>query len=111
MFLDVVGLYSPLIFRLPKPKTELKRKKIDEYLIYIEERLTELEQEKEELKLYQELDGQRRSVEYTLFHREQSELVEAISMVRFAGVQLQKNKKKKVRSTAHIFFFSLAPPD
>lgn len=37
---------------------------------YIEERLKELDEEKEELKKYQQLDKQRRSLQYTIFEKE-----------------------------------------
>ncbi|KAL8764522.1 MAG: hypothetical protein Q9194_007009 [Teloschistes cf. exilis] len=52
-------------------ETNNKREKIDELLDYIKERLTELEEEKEELKDYQEKDKERRSLQYTIDHREQ----------------------------------------
>ena len=52
-------------------ETNNKREKIDELLIYIKERLTELEEEKEELREYQEKDKDRRCLQYTIDHREQ----------------------------------------
>lgn len=51
--------------------TKNKRDKIDELLDYIKERLAELEEEKEELKDYQEKDKERRCLQYTIDHREQ----------------------------------------
>jgi structural maintenance of chromosome 3 (chondroitin sulfate proteoglycan 6) len=50
--------------------TENRRKQIIEVVQYIEERLKELDEEKEELKMYQQLDKQRRSLEYTIFEKE-----------------------------------------
>ncbi|KAH7436477.1 hypothetical protein KP509_05G021600 [Ceratopteris richardii] len=50
--------------------TESRRKQIIEVVHYIEERLQELDEEKEELKKYQQLDRQRRSLEYTIFEKE-----------------------------------------
>ncbi|CAM6125245.1 unnamed protein product [Calypogeia fissa] len=50
--------------------TENRRKQIIEVVQYIEERLKELDEEKEELKKYQQLDKQRRSLEYTIFEKE-----------------------------------------
>lgn len=47
-----------------------KRKQIDQVVQYLEERLRELDEEKEELKKYQQLDKQRRSLEYTIFDKE-----------------------------------------
>ena len=52
-------------------ETNNKREKIDELLVYIKERLTELEEEKEELQDYQEKDKDRRCLQYTIDHREQ----------------------------------------
>lgn len=50
--------------------TENRRKQIIEVVQYIEERLKELDEEKEELKKYQQLDKQRRSLQYTIFEKE-----------------------------------------
>lgn len=47
-------------------ETEGKVEKIQELLRYIDERLSKLEGEKEELKAYQKLDKQRRALEYTI---------------------------------------------
>lgn len=52
-------------------ETNNKRAKIDETLDYIKERLSELEEEKEELRGYQEKDKERRCLEYAFYHREQ----------------------------------------
>ena len=49
---------------------EAKREKIEEMLGYIEERLATLEEEKEELRAYQDLDKMRRSLEYTIHDKE-----------------------------------------
>ena len=50
--------------------SEAKREKIEEMLGYIEERLATLEEEKEELRAYQDLDKMRRSLEYTIHDKE-----------------------------------------
>jgi structural maintenance of chromosome 3 (chondroitin sulfate proteoglycan 6) len=47
-------------------ETESKSGKIDELLTYIEERLSELEAEKEELREYQDKDKERRCLDYAL---------------------------------------------
>lgn len=52
-------------------ETNNKRGKIDELLLYIKERLTELEEEKEELRDYQDKDKDRRCLQYTIDQREQ----------------------------------------
>ncbi|RCH98817.1 Structural maintenance of chromosomes protein 3, partial [Rhizopus stolonifer] len=53
-------------------ETQSKRAKIQEILTYIEDRLHELEAEKAELSEFQNLDKERRSIEYTIYAREQS---------------------------------------
>ncbi|KAJ5108123.1 hypothetical protein N7456_004798 [Penicillium angulare] len=55
-------------------ETNSKRSKIDELLDYINERLAELEEEKDELRNYQEKDKERRCLEYTIYSREQQEI-------------------------------------
>ena len=59
-------------------ETNNKREKIDELLNYIKERLTELEEEKEELKDYQEKDKERRCLQYTIDYREQVAIQEEL---------------------------------
>ena len=51
-------------------ETTSKREKIQEVISYIEKRLEELEGEKEELKAYQQLDRDRRALEYTIYNKE-----------------------------------------
>ncbi|XP_066163484.1 structural maintenance of chromosomes protein 3 [Oryza sativa Japonica Group] len=51
-------------------ETANKRKQIDQVVHYLEERLRELDEEKEEMKKYQQLDKQRRSLEYTILDHE-----------------------------------------
>jgi structural maintenance of chromosome 3 (chondroitin sulfate proteoglycan 6) len=58
--------------------TDAKRGKINELLDYIESRLAELEEEKEELKEFQEKDKERRCMEYALYQRELEEVAEAL---------------------------------
>ncbi|KAI9723320.1 MAG: hypothetical protein M1812_001203 [Candelaria pacifica] len=62
-------------------ETNNKRAKIDELLDYIKERLSELEEEKEELRNYQEKDKERRCLEYTIYHREQDEITHALESI------------------------------
>ncbi|KAG0223701.1 Structural maintenance of chromosomes protein 3 [Actinomortierella wolfii] len=59
-------------------ETEVKRRNIDELLTFIEQRLGELEEEKEELKQFQEHDRRRRCLEYTIYSREQREINSAL---------------------------------
>lgn len=62
-------------------ETENKQAKIDELMAYIKERLTELEEEKEELRGYQEKDRDRRCLEYAFYHREQTALASALDEI------------------------------
>jgi structural maintenance of chromosome 3 (chondroitin sulfate proteoglycan 6) len=55
-------------------ETENKRSKIDDLLTYIEVRLAQLEEEKEELRKYQDKDREHRCLQYTIYHREQVEI-------------------------------------
>lgn len=52
-------------------ETNNKRSKIDDLLSYIKDRLAELEEEKEELRDYEEQNKERRCLQYTFDHREQ----------------------------------------
>lgn len=70
-------------------ETNNKREKIDELLDYIKERLAELEEEKEELKDFQEKDKDRRCLQYTIDHREQEAIaaeLETLEGQRQTGV-------------------------
>lgn len=70
-------------------ETNNKREKIDELLDYIKERLAELEEEKEELKDFQEKDKDRRCLQYMIDHREQEAIsaeLETLEEQRQTGV-------------------------
>ncbi|KAI1351678.1 putative chromosome segregation protein SudA [Xylaria sp. FL0043] len=58
--------------------TNNKREKIDELLDYIKERLSELEEEKEELRGYQDKDRERRCLEYAYHRKDQIAVEEAL---------------------------------
>jgi structural maintenance of chromosome 3 (chondroitin sulfate proteoglycan 6) len=62
-------------------ETNLKREKIKDLLQFIQERLSELEQEKEELKQYQTHDRARRSLEYCLYQRELKDCSESLDSI------------------------------
>ena len=71
-------------------ETRNKREKIDELLKYILDRLSELEEEKEELKDYQEKDKERRCLQYTIDQREQNAITEELENLeeqRLAGAE------------------------
>nr|GEW04758.1 structural maintenance of chromosomes protein 3 [Tanacetum cinerariifolium] len=54
-------------------ETGNKRNQIIQVVQYLDERLRELDEEKAELKKYQQLDKQRKSLEYTIYDKEVSE--------------------------------------
>ncbi|KAL2752471.1 hypothetical protein ACRALDRAFT_2113386 [Sodiomyces alcalophilus JCM 7366] len=62
-------------------ETNNKREKIDELLEYIKERLQELEEEKEELRSFQDKDRERRCLEYALYHQEQEAFQEQLDRI------------------------------
>jgi structural maintenance of chromosome 3 (chondroitin sulfate proteoglycan 6) len=59
-------------------ETDTKRTKISELIDYIDSRLTELEEEKEELREFQEQDKDRRCIEYALYLRELDEVAQTL---------------------------------
>ncbi|KAF8305004.1 RecF/RecN/SMC protein [Clavulina sp. PMI_390] len=73
-------------------ETDAKRVKIKELLTYIEERLAELEEEKEELKDFQDKDKERRCLEYALYQRELLEV----------GAQLEEIETNRKDETAQL---------
>ncbi|XP_064952530.1 structural maintenance of chromosomes protein 3-like isoform X3 [Musa acuminata AAA Group] len=70
-------------------ETGNKRKQIDQVVQYLEERLRELDEEKEELRKYQQLDKQRRSLEYTIYDKELN------------GVRQKLDEEKKLQEEIH----------
>ncbi|GMM36506.1 cohesin subunit [Saccharomycopsis crataegensis] len=58
-----------------------QREKIDEMLSFIEERLDDLNSEKEELKKFQEFEREKKFLEYTLYDREMKEIDEQIESI------------------------------
>ncbi|KAI8799563.1 RecF/RecN/SMC protein [Cladochytrium replicatum] len=58
--------------------TEMKRQSIDDLLESVNERIETLESEKQELKEFQELDRDRRCLEYSIFLKEQVEVNEQL---------------------------------
>lgn len=62
-------------------ETNNKRAKIDELLDYINERLGELEEEKDELRSFQDKDREKRCLEYALHSREQQEITNALESI------------------------------
>lgn len=76
-------------------ETRIKREKIDEYLQFIDDRLSELESEKEELKEYHEKDREKRSLDYTLLDRELSEITTTLDELesdRARGIDMNSER-------------------
>jgi len=65
-------------------ETSAKRVKIDELLESIETRLDELEEEKKELKEYDQLDRERRCLQYGIYMREMSEISDSLENIESA---------------------------
>lgn len=82
-------------------ETDAKRSKIDELLAIINERLAELEEEKDELKQFQEHDRERRCLEYTIYnqqHQKYSRALEQQDEMRTEGIdQTDENRDRFVQ--------------
>lgn len=61
--------------------SQQQREKIDEMLIFIEERLDDLNSEKDELKEFKDLEQNKKFIEYTLYDREIADLDEQIESI------------------------------
>ena len=55
-------------------ETDTKKLKIKELMDYITERMNELEEEKKELRQFQQKDRERRCIQYSIFTKEQLEV-------------------------------------
>ncbi|KAF4957535.1 hypothetical protein FSARC_11266 [Fusarium sarcochroum] len=77
-------------------ETNNKREKIDELLEYIKERLDELEEEKEELRGFQDKDRERRCLEYAYYHNIQlgvQSALEELDNARQDGIDSSDNNR------------------
>lgn len=79
-------------------ETGNKRKQIIQVVQYLDERLNELEQEKEELKKYQQLDKQRKSLQYTIFDKELHDARQKLNEVEEARNKVAENSTKMYES-------------
>ncbi|KAB8360687.1 hypothetical protein FH972_024423 [Carpinus fangiana] len=79
-------------------ETDAKRGKIDELLSIINERLDELEEEKDELKQFQEHDRERRCLEYTIYNQQHQKYTRALEQqdeMRTEGIdQTDENRDR-----------------
>ncbi|KAF7721275.1 Structural maintenance of chromosomes protein 3 [Apophysomyces ossiformis] len=72
-------------------ETDTKKAKIAEVLNYIQERIQELQEEKEELSQYQTLESERRSLEYTIYAHEQMDANNRLE-------ELEDNRRRDLNS-------------
>ncbi|CAK1364631.1 unnamed protein product [Cercospora beticola] len=82
-------------------ETKQKRAKIDDLLEHIRGRLGELEEEKEELRQFQEKDRERRCLEYTIHHKEQERLEEQIARIdddRDGGMEQNEENRDNLKA-------------
>nr|AAM15423.1 putative chromosome associated protein [Arabidopsis thaliana] len=75
-------------------ETGNKRKQIIEVVHYLDERLRELDEEKEELRKYQQLDKQRKSLEYTIYDKELHDAREKLEQVEVARTKASEESTK-----------------
>jgi structural maintenance of chromosome 3 (chondroitin sulfate proteoglycan 6) len=80
-------------------ETDAKRNKIAELLEYIENRLTELEGEKEELKEFQEKDKERRCLEYAMYQNELEDITHALEDIE----ESRKSELHKANESQEIY--------
>ncbi|CAN1750716.1 Structural maintenance of chromosomes protein 3 [Linum perenne] len=75
-----------------------KRKQIIQVVQYLDDRLRELDAEKEELRKYQQLDKQRKSLEYTIYDRELQDARQKLAEVEVARNKVSENSSKMHQS-------------
>ncbi|GAB4824569.1 Structural maintenance of chromosomes protein 3 [Ancistrocladus abbreviatus] len=71
-----------------------KRKQIIQVVQYLDERLRELDEEKEELRKYQQLDKQRKSLEYTIYDKELLDTRQKLAEVEEAREKVSEKSTK-----------------
>lgn len=76
--------------------SDAQRVEIIESIKFIEERLSDLEAEKEELKTFEKLDKERRLLEYTIFERELNE-----ARVRLERIEAERMQQMGSATNAH----------
>ncbi|CAJ2633686.1 structural maintenance of chromosomes protein 3-like isoform X2 [Trifolium pratense] len=72
-----------------------KRKQIIQVVQYLDERLKELDEEKEELRKYQLLNKQRKSLEYAIFNKEVQNAQQKLAEIEEARAKVSENSAKK----------------
>uniref|UniRef100_A0A2P2MIB8 Uncharacterized protein MANES_06G005500 n=1 Tax=Rhizophora mucronata TaxID=61149 RepID=A0A2P2MIB8_RHIMU len=79
-------------------ETGNKRKQIIQVVQYLDERLKELDEEKEELRKYQQLDKQRKSLEYTIYDKELHDARQKLAELEEARNKVSETSAKKYNS-------------
>jgi len=82
--------------------TEQRREKIEEHLSQIDERLRELEGEKDELNSFAELDSRRRALEYAIYHREDTEINDKLKEIEDDRLMEIQNVNEKNTQLADL---------
>ncbi|KAM7259397.1 hypothetical protein ACFE04_015138 [Oxalis oulophora] len=79
-------------------ETGNKRKQIIQVVQYLDERLKELDEEKEELRKYQQLDKQRKSLEYTIYDKELNDAQQKLAEVEDSRQKVSEASSKMYNS-------------
>ncbi|KAL2510973.1 Structural maintenance of chromosomes protein 3 [Abeliophyllum distichum] len=79
-------------------ETDNKRKQIIQVVQYIDERLRELDEEKEELRKYQQLDKMRKSLEYTIYDKELHDAKQKLTEIEEARNKVSETSTKMYNS-------------
>ncbi|XP_048323883.2 structural maintenance of chromosomes protein 3 [Ziziphus jujuba] len=79
-------------------ETGNKRKQIIQVVQYLDERLKELDEEKEELRKYQQLDKQRKSLEFTIYDKELHDARQKLAEVEEARTKVSETSAKMYNS-------------
>ncbi|XP_043703030.1 structural maintenance of chromosomes protein 3 [Telopea speciosissima] len=79
-------------------ETGTKRTQIIQVVQYLDERLRELDEEKEELKKYQQLDKQRKSLEYTVYDKELNDARQKLAEIDEARSKVSEKSTKMYNS-------------
>ncbi|KAJ9702893.1 hypothetical protein PVL29_004572 [Vitis rotundifolia] len=79
-------------------ETGNKRKQIIQVVQYLDERLKELDEEKEELRKYQQLDKQRKSLEYTIYDKELHDARQKLGEVEEARTKVSETSTRMYNS-------------
>ncbi|KAJ4957827.1 hypothetical protein NE237_024938 [Protea cynaroides] len=79
-------------------ETGTKRTQIIQVVQYLDERLRELDEEKEELKKYQQLDKQRKSLEYTIYDKELNDARQKLAEIDEARNKVSEKSTKMYNS-------------